>query len=69
MDAIRTFDTIWVITGGGPGSATELLTILGYRVTFEWFRIGAGSAFAIVILFISVAIANLYIKYLVKGAE
>jgi multiple sugar transport system permease protein len=69
MDAIRTFDTIWVITGGGPGSATELLTILGYRVTFEWFRIGAGSAFAIVILFISVAIANLYIKYLVRGAE
>lgn len=66
MDALKTFDTIWVITGGGPGSSTELLTVLGYKITFEWFRIGGGSAYAIIILLISIVIANLYIRYLVK---
>jgi len=56
IDAFKIFDTIYVLTNGGPGVATESISIFAYRFTFEYWKLGESSAFAVVIflLFFSV---------------
>jgi multiple sugar transport system permease protein len=52
MDAFRFFDTIYVMTGGGPGTATETLNILTYRLAFGLLQISKAAALAIISLFV-----------------
>lgn len=44
IDGLRIFDSIWVMTKGGPGTATETLAYLTYRVSFVLKQLGKGSA-------------------------
>jgi len=48
VDALRTFDNVFVLTNGGPGIATETLSMQVYRYTFHFFNIGYGAAESIV---------------------
>jgi multiple sugar transport system permease protein len=50
IDALKTFDIIYVMTTGGPGFASETLNIYAYNLGFGYFRFGAASA-ALVALF------------------
>ncbi len=50
MDILRIFDVIYVITGGGPGSATVILPILVWRETMIARNIGRGSAVAVLLI-------------------
>ncbi|MGW0503490.1 carbohydrate ABC transporter permease [Micromonospora sp. NPDC003241] len=50
IDAIRTFDSIWIITGGGPGAATETLVVRIYRTAFNDLHIGEASALGLLLL-------------------
>lgn len=50
IDALKTFDIIYVMTAGGPGFASETLNIYAYSLGFGYFRFGAASA-ALVALF------------------
>ncbi len=50
MDILRIFDVIYVITGGGPGSATVILPILVWRETMIARNIGKGSAVAVLLI-------------------
>ncbi len=52
MDAIRRFDTIYVMTGGGPGNSTETLELFGYFNAFSYLEVGKGAAIAVVMLLI-----------------
>jgi multiple sugar transport system permease protein len=52
IDLFRAFDTIWVITGGGPGNATETLNMLLYRLGFQNLNFGQASALALIMLVI-----------------
>jgi multiple sugar transport system permease protein len=47
IDALRVFDVIYTLTGGGPGTATESVAMYIYRVVFEQMRIGYASALAV----------------------
>ena len=40
IDAFKVFDTIYVMTGGGPGTSTELLTFYAYVAGFRPFNMG-----------------------------
>ena len=40
IDAFKAFDTIYVLTGGGPGTSTELLTFYAYVAGFRPFNMG-----------------------------
>ncbi len=62
MDAFREFDSIYLLTGGGPGQATEVISILAYNTGFKYFDIGRASAIAYVIL----ALVLLFSIYFVK---
>ena len=64
IDAFKTFDSIYIMTKGGPGVATETLTLMGYKVGFEFFQMGTASAYAILMLVIGIIFTNSYLKLL-----
>jgi multiple sugar transport system permease protein len=61
MDAFRYFDTIYVLTGGGPGTATETLTMQTYALAFRLLQIGKASALGVVTLLIVLVFALILI--------
>jgi multiple sugar transport system permease protein len=65
IEAIKSFDLVMGMTGGGPGDQTELIAVNLYRQAFlgQW-RTGRASALAYIILIIIIAVSNLYIRYL-----
>ena len=69
MDAWRIFDKIFVITGGGPGTATETLTLYNYRVTFNLLRIGMGSAIGVWTLIFLLGIIGVYLYFLYRQEQ
>lgn len=64
--ALSAFDAIFAATGGGPGTATEILNLYVYRVTFEDFSIGYGSALAVVLLGLTALVAVFFSRIRVK---
>ncbi|MBB1598488.1 carbohydrate ABC transporter permease [Variovorax sp. UMC13] len=58
VDALKTFDIIFAMTGGGPGYASETLNIMGFKYSFEYFRMGQ-SAVILVVLFLVVFACSL----------
>ena len=67
IEAIKSFDLVMGMTGGGPGVQTELIAVNLYRQAFlGQFRTGPASALAYIILIIIIAISNLYTRYLNK---
>jgi multiple sugar transport system permease protein len=57
VDALKTFDIIFVITGGGPGIATETLNVFAFRAGFEFFRAGYAASLLIFLMFLVLGIA------------
>jgi ABC-type sugar transport systems, permease components len=53
---MKTFDQIFVMTGGGPGTSSEVLAMYSYRISMDGMRYGYGSAAAIGILILSLAL-------------
>jgi len=66
MDAFKIFDEIFIMTQGGPGDATEMLSLEIYRETFRYFNMGKGSAEAIVMLIVIIIISRIYLKIFQK---
>jgi len=60
---LRVFDIIWIMTKGGPGTATEVLPTLAYRLSFINFNFGQSSAVSVIILAILLIAAVLYLKF------
>ena len=52
LDLFRVFDVIWTMTGGGPGTATETISIYAYQMAFREFEISYSSAIAFLVIFI-----------------
>lgn len=50
VDAINTFELIYVMTRGGPGRATQILSIFGWRTAFQEFDFGKAAALGVVML-------------------
>ena len=67
-DVFRIFDTVYVLTGGGPGNASEVLGTLTYRQTFTFINFGTGAALSIISLIVCCVIGMLSIK-LFKPAD
>jgi ABC-type sugar transport system permease subunit len=58
MDAFRFFDTIYVLTAGGPGTATETITLYTYALGFRLLEVGKASALGVLtLLIVSVLVA------------
>jgi multiple sugar transport system permease protein len=68
IDALKTFDIIFAMTGGGPGYASETLNIMGFKYSFEYFRMGQSSVI-LVVLFVIVFLCSLGIMKLRSVSE
>jgi multiple sugar transport system permease protein len=53
MDAFRFFDQIYVLTAGGPGTATETITMYTYALAFRLLQVGKASALGVITLLIT----------------
>ncbi len=67
MDALRVFDLVSVMTGGGPANGTEVITLYTYKEMFGNMMFGAGSALSVIIFVCLAAFCIFYIK--VFGVE
>jgi multiple sugar transport system permease protein len=64
MDAFRFFDTIYVLTAGGPGTATETVTMYTYAIGFRLLEVGRASALGVLTLLISATAIGLVVLVL-----
>jgi len=67
MDCFRVFDTIFAMTGGGPGTASQNINLLAYYTGLEFFHISSASAIAVVGLVLITVISILIVRLF--GAE
>ena len=67
VDIIKVFPKIFVMTGGGPGSATETLNLYTYRVGFTYTDIGYSSALGFTTLLLTLVLTLLIIIFSIKG--
>lgn len=64
LDALRLFDVAYVITGGGPGTATEPLSLHAFIVLMQRLRFGYGSALSVTIFLLTFAFALIWVRAL-----
>ena len=62
LDAFRVFDVIYVLTGGGPGTSTEPISLYTFNTLLQHLRFGYGSALSVIIFAATFTLALLYIR-------
>jgi multiple sugar transport system permease protein len=68
-DVLKLFDAVFTMTRGGPGAATELISIYIQRVGFRVFDLGTASAQAILLLILTIILSRLYIRIFYREIE
>lgn len=69
LDALKVFDIIWAITGGGPGTSTTVANLRIYEVGMNQLRIGYAAALSNVLLVIGVIIGVVLIRFIYEKEE
>jgi len=59
---VSTFDSIFIMTKGGPGSITQTLNIYAFLSGFEWFNLGYASAMVVFTLILLTIIGRLFLR-------
>ncbi len=62
IDAFKEFDKVFILTGGGPGTVSELLSIYAYRVNFRNWDLGYGAAVAFMIYLVVLILCSVFYK-------
>lgn len=68
LDALRLFDLSYVLTGGGPGTATEPLSLYAFVALMQRLRFGYGSALSIVLFLLALGVALVCVRLLDRTA-
>jgi len=63
IDAARTYDTVFIITRGGPDFATDLASIYLQRVNFQFFNLGYGSALSWIMLLAILIVVLFFVRW------
>lgn len=61
IEGFKVIDTVFVLTGGGPGTATETLTLFAYNEGFKKFNIGMTSALSFLFLIVVILFGTIYL--------
>ncbi len=64
LDAFRVFDLVYVLTGGGPGTATEPLALYTFNTLFQDLRFGTGAALSVIVFLVTFVLSMIYIRLL-----
>jgi len=68
-EAVREFDKVFVLTGGGPGSATEVLDLFTYRTAFVNWDMSLGAAMGVVEFVAALFAAYVFFRAVTRGAR
>ena len=63
MLSFNVFDTLYIMTGGGPGYSSETLVMYAYRVGFIQWEVGRAATLAVVTLILVIVIARIVIRF------
>lgn len=66
---LRLFSEVWLLTQGGPARLTEVMATYLYRYGFRYQEFGVASATALIMLFVSLAIAAVYVRWLHRSSQ
>jgi multiple sugar transport system permease protein len=66
IDAFTTFDQVFVLTKGGPGTSTQLISIYGYNTAFKFDEFGYGTAMLLTVALVVLAFAALTVRLIRK---
>jgi multiple sugar transport system permease protein len=61
-DLFKIFDTIFIMTEGGPGSVTEVSNIYAYRVNFRFWNLGYGATLVTLLYIVSFLVCFAFVK-------
>lgn len=64
LDAFRVFDLVFVLTGGGPGTSTEVISMYAFTSLLQNLRFGYGSALSVIVFAIGFSLALGYVRLL-----
>ena len=62
MDALRLFDLVFILTGGGPADRTKVLSLYIYQVAYRFADIGYAAAISLFVLFVTVVLSTWFMK-------
>jgi multiple sugar transport system permease protein len=62
IDAFKEFDKVFILTGGGPGTSTELLSIYAWRVNFRDWDLGYGAVCAFMVYLVVLILCSVFYK-------
>ena len=65
-DMLKMFDAVYTMTRGGPGAATEFISVYIERIGFRLFDQGLASAQAMLLLVLTIVLSRLYIRYIYR---
>jgi multiple sugar transport system permease protein len=68
IDAIGTFDQIYVLTRGGPGVSTQLISTYAYNTAFLFTQYGRGMAMVVALLVMTLLLTIVAIRYMRRAA-
>ena len=66
LDAFRIFDLVYVLTGGGPADATEVLSTFTYKNLFSALQVGYGSTLSTIMFITEMVIAAIFGVFLLR---
>lgn len=67
IQTLNTFDVILALTGGGPGRATEVLSLFVFNTVFYSFDLSGGAVLALILVAIAMALTAIYIRLLTRN--
>ena len=62
IDSFKVFDLIYAMTYGGPGTATQVMGTWMYANVFQYYQAGYGTAIAVVITVVAIAVSIPYVR-------
>jgi multiple sugar transport system permease protein len=62
IDAFNLLETIFVMTSGGPGIATQTFPLLGWKIGFQYYNLGEAAALAIIMLMMTILVSQALIR-------
>lgn len=69
IQTVNTFDAIISLTGGGPGRATEVISLYVYNIVFRNYDLAGGSVISVIMLIMSLTLAVFYAMFLPKESR
>lgn len=69
IDALKTFDSVQILTSGGPGSSTTMMNYSIYQQGISFLQFGKASASAVVFLVICILLANVLLRGLTRAQK